>query len=161
MITAKGVGFLPTKKIIGVNRTGGTLTVGGVYAVDVTGGATESTDADSNLTSIVEPATGNVRGFLVVADQATLDDQPGTFTMVGRVPVLVETTTTDCAEGDSLIPVNGQIYLIVQTKGATGGIADTYVVGCAIALAASTTNAATLTDVFFDGYALFKCDTST
>jgi hypothetical protein len=148
MIKTQGTGILPTEKILGTNRTGATLTLGGVYAIDITGGATESTDPDSNTADIVACATGNLRGFLVVADAATVDDAVGVFTLKGRCKALVD-GTTDVAEGDALIPQNASPNLIKQAG---------LFVACGMALEAQATDAGTLTDIYFDGEALFKSE---
>jgi len=151
MIIAKGVGMLPTRKIIGVNRMGSATVLGGVYAVDVTGSATESTDADSNLTSIVAVASANMRGWLVVADGVYADNEAGIYTLEGRCQVLVD-GTTDITEGLALIPVNAAANLITQGAGSL-------LVGCAIALEAYTDTPVVLKDVFFNGDCLFKATT--
>ncbi len=148
MIGSKGVGILPTRKIIGINQTGSAMVLGGVYAVDITGSAAASTDPDSNLTSIVAVATANLRGFLVVAESAVAAGAAAVFTIVGRVLALVD-GTTDVAEGDALIAQNASPNLIKQSG---------LFVAAGIALVPQTTNAGTLTDIFFDGWALWKCE---
>jgi len=148
MIAAKGVGILPTKKLLVTNRTGGALVVGGYYAVDVTGGATESTSADTNLTNLVAAATANLRGIGVIATEAAADDADTVVTLTGRVSALVD-GTTDVVEGDRLIAQNASPNLIKQA-----GLFP----GVGFALEAQATNAGTLTDIFFDGWGLWKSE---
>ncbi len=161
MITTKGLGFLPDKKIIGTNRTGAALVVGGVYAVDVTGSATESTTADTNMGNIVACASANLRGFMVVATAATADDADGEFILQGVCQVLVDGGSIDIAEGDALIAQNASPNLIAQGTSGSPGTGDSQIPACAISLGTQTSSTATLTTVYFDGMALFKCGTGT
>jgi hypothetical protein len=148
MITLKGVGMLPTRKLVGVNRTGAALTIGGVYALDTTWtDATNSTDADSALTNIVSVATANLRGFNVIAENAAEAAAQCTVLVTGRISALVD-GTTDVAVGDPLIAQNGSINLVKQGTSTTPA--------SGIALEARTTNAGTLTDIFYDGWELWR-----
>lgn len=153
MIMMKGVGIIPTEQIPAINRTGSTLTVGGVYALDLPGANSNSTDAESNLTSLVLVTAGNINGQLVVALDAVLADLPGKFMSIGRVQGLVD-GTTDVAEGDALVAQIGSINLRLGKSGDGAR-------PCAQALAAQTANAGTLTDIWFDGRSMFKAGTPT
>lgn len=142
MITTQGTGFLPTVDIDVTNRTGSALVVGGVYAIDVTGSATESVSAETNLGNVVACATANLRGILCVALSALADDATGKVRIQGPVSALVD-GTTDVAEGDGLIPQNASPNLI-----KAAGLVN----ACGLALDAQTTNAGTLTKIYFDGF---------
>lgn len=154
MIQLQGLGIFPTRRLLVTNRTGVTLTKGGVYAIDITGSDSTSIDANSNISNLVGVVTGNIKGFLVVADGDTplIANATGTVLLEGVIGALVD-GTTDVAEGDSLIAQNGSINMIKQ--GAT-----TTTPGCALALDAQTANAGTLTLTYFNGWALFKASTA-
>ena len=143
MIANKGLGFIERREIVALNQTGGPLTIGGVYSLDITGGAATSIDPDSNMGNVVACATANLRGFLVVALAATAAGAPGSFLLRGALNVLVDGTTS-VAEGDRLIPQNASPNLIKQA-------ATSLVNPCAIAMAVQATAAGTLTMCVFEG----------
>lgn len=142
-INSKGTGIFDRLEIIGVNKTGGALTVGGVYSVDVTRGNGASTDADSGLSNIVAVAAGNLRGFLVVALKATAIGAVDRFLLKGYEKVLLDGTTA-IAAGDRLIAAAASINLIQQP-------ATSLFVACGFAVNAQGSAGAVLTACYFDG----------
>jgi hypothetical protein len=148
MISAAGFAYKKRVTILGYNRTGGTVTVGGVYSVDGTGSATESTTAQTNHENIVACATANLRQDKVVALSALADDALGEWLLKGVESVLVD-GTTNVAEGDALVPQNASVNLIGQAAGSL-------VMPCGIALDAQATDAGTLTLVYFNGEDIWK-----
>lgn len=145
MLTTKGIGNLDRFEIGGINRTGGAMVKGGVYALDITRtDATNSIDTDSSITSVVACATANLRGILVVALDAYAAAAPGRFLVRGLGKVMVD-GTTDVLVGDRLIPQNASSSLIKMA-------ANSLVNPCALALAGQTNDGALLTDgIYFDG----------
>jgi len=142
---------LQASKVGFINRTGAALVKGGVYALDLTKGATESTTARAGAYNLVAVATAHLAaGILVVAEAATPDDEEGQGVIFGPAKVLVE-GTTDVAAGDRLKAVNAQNYL--QKASAAVGSID---VGVGVARDAQAANSAVLTDVFFDGITFNK-----
>lgn len=148
MITMKGVGFLPQKQILVINRLGADTVVGGVYAVDIFGTDGDSTDADSNLSNIIAVATANMKGFMCVVNEIVADNQPVVATVIGRVSARMDGTSA-VAEGSPLMAVNAQNYLVIQPAGSL-------LVGCGLSLEAYAVAAVKLCDMYFDGWALFK-----
>lgn len=145
MTTTPGVGIIDREEITAINRTGAALTAGGVYALDITRtDATNSTDADSSLKNVVACATANLRGLLVVALGATAAAAAGRFVIKGRVSALTDGSGTAITVGLRLIPQNASATLVVQSAGSL-------VNNCGFALAANAL-AATLCDMWFDGY---------
>jgi hypothetical protein len=148
MVTLKGLGILPTQKIVVVNRTGGPTLEGGVYAVDIEGSDVASTDADSNLTNIIAVSAGNMFGFLVCVEEIVADDAPVVATIIGNVQVLMEGTIA-IVEGSALEAVIGQAYLVNQSV----TVIDP---ACAMSLQAYNAAPVLRKQAFFDGWAMFK-----
>jgi hypothetical protein len=129
-------------KITATNRTGAALSKGGVYALDLTQSATETTDAKKALGNVVKVAAGNIDGILVIATEDLADDETGLFVVEGPCLALVDGGTIDVAAGDKLIPTAASINL---TK--SDAITD-IVAGKALE---ANTGAAALKMIYFHG----------
>jgi len=149
MITLKGVGQIPTRKLVGIARVA--MLAGGCYAVDVTRIDAASTDADTSLTNFVATATANLRGQLVIADKAAAVGEQVTVTLEGRVNALVDGGTIDVTPGLVLIAQNASPNLIAQSTGVAG------CPGIGLALGTNTSATAALVDVWFSGDEIWKC----
>jgi hypothetical protein len=148
-INSKGTGIFDRVEVLGLNKTGGALTVGGVYALDVSRINGASVDQDTALSDVVATAAGNLRGFLVVALAATANNTVGRFLLKGFDKVLLDGTTA-IAAGDRLIPAAASINLIQQP-------ATSLFVPCGFAVNAQGSAGAVLTAAYFDGET-WKCE---
>lgn len=147
MIMASGLQSigLPEIQIKAINRTGSTLSIGGVYALDVAQTATESTTPEAGAQHVVATASTNLKRVLVVAMGATLDDAEGLFTLCSNdVQILTDGGTVDVAKGDPLIPQAASPNLLVQG-------ASSLVTAVAFAHEGQTSATGTLTRCAFDG----------
>ncbi len=147
VIGAQGYGPLIEERIVVVtNRTGGTLTIGGCYALDVAQGDGDSTTIELGASGLVAVSTANLRAPKVIATKALLDNETGTAVLASNnVSALIE-GTTDVAKGDSLIPINAQIYLKTQSALVTSP-------ACGWAWEAETNAGPTLHPIAFNGLA--------
>lgn len=123
------------------NRTGGTLVVGGVYAVDMAGTVSESNPFNV-LRNLVTPHADNIDGKVVIAQRALADkEKAADFIMAGPATALVNGSGTSIAKGDKLIVTAGSNKL---TK--SGATTDNCV---AWALAASSADNDLIPVLFF------------
>jgi hypothetical protein len=131
--------------------SGGTVTLGGVYAIDTTvvsGGLFTTVRAIATTDYVATNAA--VANLLVVAlETTTVNGAKARFRLRGYVNALIETTTNDVAVGDPLT-INGTNNYLIKAVDPTGTTIVWQGV-CAIALEARTTNAAGLQRVFFEG----------
>jgi hypothetical protein len=104
----------PTGKITIVNKTGGALVKGGVYALDVSGSV--ATTVREKLSFVVAVSAANIDGFLVVATKALADGETGEGVIQGPVDALVDGDTTDVAAGDRLKAVAASTSLIKASE---------------------------------------------
>jgi hypothetical protein len=144
-IRAQGLGGLGTEEtIVATNRTGGTLTVGGVYALDRAQADAASTSAELGAGNIIAVATANMHHEMVIATAALADDATGSFVIASsNVQALVE-TTTNITKGDQVCPVNAQAYLKNQST-------SVLTLGCGIANETRITDDTGLISISFDG----------
>jgi hypothetical protein len=133
----------PSDKISIVNKTGGALVKGGIYALDLT--KTVATDTRGQLSYVVAVAAGNIGGILVVAEKALADGESGLGVVYGPTKVLVKADVTNIAAGDRLKAVAASTK--AQKASAAAGSLD---IGVAKALEPATTDGALIT-VFFCG----------
>lgn len=137
-------------KIGFINKTGGALVKGGVYALDVNQADAYSTTAQKSLFALKAVAAGNINGVLVVAEKATPSGEVGEGVVFGPCDALVE-GTTDVAAGDRLKATAAQNYL-AKASAAVGSVD----VGVGMACGAQAANSSVLTKVLFDGIAFNK-----
>lgn len=159
MISNKGLGFLPRKKVLAVANAA--VTANKMYALDVTGAI--GTTPDTNLGTVVEPTATNMHGFLVLADNTLAAGAIGTFTLVGEHDAVV--TATAILEGDRLCPehsfsagVSGTSAagIITVTNLLAEPTSNSHFPSVAIALEASSAGANTTIRTYFNGNEMWK-----
>jgi predicted RecA/RadA family phage recombinase len=141
---------MQSSKLGFINRTGGAMVKGGVYALDIVRGNVNSTSVRTALYNAVTLAAGNIGGILVVAETTTPDGEEGQGVVFGPADVRLD-GTTDVAAGDRLKAVSGTTNL-AKASAAVGSVD----VGVAIALEARTADSVGLQKVIFDGFAFNK-----
>lgn len=134
--------------VLATNRTGSALTVGGVYAFDLTGSDGDvdpyATDPLDPFANVIACATAHLKGWIFcVALEATANDEVGRFVVRGVVDVLCKESTA-VAIGDQIMPQNASAAVTKLTDGLAA-------VGFALE-AGPTGGSAAVASCWFDGY---------
>lgn len=109
---------LEAGKIAVVNKTGGALTVGGVYALDLFRADADTTDVRTALKNLVAVSASNIDGILVIATKALADNEEGEAVVIGPVKALVDGDTTDVVVGDRLKATAASVNLTKASEAA-------------------------------------------
>lgn len=142
-LSTSGLGILPRVEITGINRTGAAVVIGGCYALDSFGADATSTTDVLAAANIVATSANNLRGFLVLALQATAANNSGRFLLKGYEYALLDATTA-ILKADRLVPQAASVNLIKQAAGALVNC-------CGVTFNALGAGVGILTQIYFNG----------